>query len=37
MWSRLELVRRVLDSAFGVLSDNLRGLTLDEALFVPAR
>ncbi len=36
MNTRLELTLLSLDSAFGVLSDNLKGLTLEEALFVPA-
>ncbi len=35
MHTRLDLALQVLDSAFGILSDNLKGLTLEEALFVP--
>jgi uncharacterized damage-inducible protein DinB len=35
MPTRLALTLQVLDSAFGILRDNLEGLTLDEALFVP--
>jgi hypothetical protein len=35
MRTRLELTLHLLDSAFAVLSDNLKGLTLAEALFVP--
>ncbi len=35
MPTRLEITRSSLDSAFGILSDNLKGLTLAEALFVP--
>ncbi len=35
MSTQLDLSLRVLDSGFGVLSDNLKGLTLEEALFVP--
>jgi hypothetical protein len=35
MRSRLELTQYLLNSAFTILSDNLKGLTLDEALFVP--
>jgi hypothetical protein len=30
------LACRLLDHAFGLLADNIAGLTLDEALFVPA-
>jgi uncharacterized damage-inducible protein DinB len=36
MSTRLDLTLRGLDSAFGILSDNLKGLTLAEALFVPS-
>lgn len=36
MQTRLDLAKHLLDSAFGILTDNLRGLTLAEALFVPA-
>jgi len=36
MPTRLELTLQVLDSAFRILGDNLKGLTLEEALFVPA-
>lgn len=35
MLTRMEMATRVLDHAFEALSDNLRGLTLEEALFVP--
>lgn len=35
MRTRLELTRRLFDSAFDTLSDNLKGLTLEEALFIP--
>lgn len=35
MRTRPDLTQRLLDSAFGTLSDNLKGLTLEEALFVP--
>ena len=35
MHTRLELSLSSLDSAFGILSDNLKELTLGEALFVP--
>ena len=35
MTTRLELTQTWLDSAFGILADNLHGLTLQEALFVP--
>ncbi len=35
MITRSDLTQQVLDSAFGILSDNLKGLTLEEALFVP--
>ncbi len=36
MIDQLEFVRLSLDSAYTILSDNLKGLTLEEALFVPA-
>lgn len=36
MRSRLELTRHLLDYAYRVAADNLVGLTLDEALFIPA-
>jgi hypothetical protein len=36
MRTQVELTRKMLDSAFGILSDNLKGLTLKEALFVPS-
>lgn len=35
MRTQLDLTQQMLDSAFGILSDNLKGLTLEEALFVP--
>lgn len=35
MRNRLDLSRQMLDSAYGILSDNIKGLTLEEALFVP--
>ncbi|MBM3129190.1 MAG: DinB family protein [Chloroflexi bacterium] len=35
MRTRLEITLQLLDSAFGILSDNLQALTLEEALFVP--
>jgi uncharacterized damage-inducible protein DinB len=35
MLTRLDLTKRVLDAAFIILSDNLKGLKLEEALFVP--
>jgi uncharacterized damage-inducible protein DinB len=31
----MDLTKQMLDAAFGVLSDNLKGLTLEEALFIP--
>src|SRR4030042_4275627 len=36
MSTRLELTLQVLDTAFGILSDNRKGLRLEEALFIPA-
>lgn len=36
MRTRLEIRLQLPDSAFGILSDNLKELTLEEALFVPA-
>jgi uncharacterized damage-inducible protein DinB len=36
MKSRLDMARFLLDSAYRSLQDNLRNLTLEEALFVPA-
>ena len=36
MRSRVELTQHLLRSAYGTASDNLRGLSLDEALSVPA-
>ena len=36
MRSRVELTRRVLDRAYRTATDNLAGLALEEALFVPA-
>ncbi len=35
MYTRKDLTLSLLDSAFGVLTDNLKSLTLEEALFVP--
>ena len=35
MRTRIELTRYMLDSAYTVMSDNLKGLTLAEALFAP--
>jgi hypothetical protein len=35
MHTRLELTQSTLNTAFCILSDNLKGLTLEEALFVP--
>lgn len=35
MLTRLELTLLSLDSAFGILADNLKGLRIEEALFVP--
>jgi hypothetical protein len=35
MRSRVQLAQHLLDSAFGVLSDNVANLTLEEALFIP--
>jgi uncharacterized damage-inducible protein DinB len=36
MSNRVEFTLLSLDSAFSILSDNLKGLTLEEALFVPS-
>jgi uncharacterized damage-inducible protein DinB len=35
MQTRIDLTKQMLDAAFGILSDNLNGLTLEESLFVP--
>ncbi len=35
MNNRLEFTRLSLDATYTILFDNLKGLTLEEALFVP--
>src|SRR5262245_47496950 len=35
MRTRLELTRHLLEQAYAMASDNLAGLTLEQALFVP--